>query len=64
MWMFITGIVLAVLAVSGIIVIFAYLIKNQEHIKKLPVWIYILAPILLVMGLAAIGLVIAGGLMK
>lgn len=64
MWMFITGIVLAVLAVSGIIVIFAYLIKNQEHIKKLPVWIYVLAPILLVMGLAAIGLVIAGGLMK
>ena len=60
--MFITGAVLGGLAIAGIVVIFVWLIKNQEHIKKLPVWIYVLAPILLVFALAAIGLVIAGGL--
>ena len=64
MWMFITGIVLGVLAVSGIIFIFAWLVKNQERVKKLPVWVYVLAPILLVFALAAIGLVIAGGITK
>lgn len=64
MAMFISGIVLGALAIIGIIFIFAFLIKKQERLKKLPVWVYVLAPILLVMGLAAIGLVIAGGLTK
>ena len=61
MWMFVTGIVLGSLAVAGIITIFVWLLRNQEHIKKLPVWVYVLSIVLLLFAIAAIGLVIAGG---
>lgn len=60
--MFVTGIVLGSLAVVGIVTIFVWLIRNQEHIKKLPVWVYILSIVLLIFAVAAIGFVIAGGL--
>ena len=62
MWMFVTGIVLGSLAVAGIVTIFVWLIRNQEHIKKLPVWVYVLSIVLLIFAVAAIGFVIAGGL--
>ena len=64
MGMFIAGIVLGSLSVVGIITIFVYLIAKQERLKKLPVWIYVLAVVLLIAALASIGLVIAGGLTK
>ena len=64
MGLFIAGIALGVLTVAGIIVIFVFLAKKQEHLKELPKWVYVMAIILLVCMLASIGMVFGGAALK
>ena len=61
--LFYIGLGLGLAVIAGIVVIFVYLVKKQETIKKLPKWVYILAGFLLVFALASIALVITGGAM-
>ncbi len=44
--------------------LFVFLVIKQEKLKKLPVWFYILAVLGLLIGLAAIVLVITGNVQK
>ena len=58
------GYIFGGVTIVSIIFLFMFLMFKQERLKKLPVWFYILAVLSLLMGLAAIGLIIGGGVAK
>ena len=61
------GYIFAGLTGGLVVFLFVYLIKKEKKLKrqkKLPIWIYIVATLALLFGIAAIALLVAAAAMK
>lgn len=57
---YILGLSFGGVTLAGIAVIFGYLVKKQEYLKKLPIWVYVLASILIALAFATVALIFVG----